>query len=270
MTTQVHPSAVIEEGADLGADTVVWAQTQIRRGASIGDACVIGRNVFIDAGVVVGARCKVQNNALLYHPARIGDGVFIGPGVVLTNDRFPRAVNPTGPSSRARTGIGRRDDRGRSIGRRGSDRARRRDDRTVGTRRSELHRDPGRPPFALVAGSPARRVGWVGRPAVRSTPVDGPTWACPVTAQEYVERDDSLTEADGTCTHRQADDRGRGACRGRPSAAHLAPSRRARRSPRSRPSSPNWSAVGTVLPSTPGRPRFTWRCSHSGSAPVTR
>ena len=196
MTTQLHPSAVIEEGADLGADTVVWAQTQIRRGASIGDACVIGRNVFIDADVVVGARCKVQNNALLYAPARIADGVFIGPGVVLTNDRFPRAVNPDGSLKSAEdwTSVGVTIEEGASVGAGATVLG----GLTIGAwalvaAGSTVTRDV--PPFALVAGAPARRIAWVGRAGHPLQPVTQGRWRCPETAQEYIERDDTLTEA---------------------------------------------------------------------------
>ena len=70
-----------------------------------GRRCVIGRSVFIDAGVVVGDNCKLQNNVLVYAPAVLESGVFIGPAAVLTNDRYPRAVNPDGsPKRRSTTG----------------------------------------------------------------------------------------------------------------------------------------------------------------------
>lgn len=62
----------------------------------IGDECIIGRNVYIDADVHIGNRVKIQNNALLYRGVTIADGVFIGPRVCLTNDRYPRAITPDG------------------------------------------------------------------------------------------------------------------------------------------------------------------------------
>ena len=78
----------------------------------LGENCIVGRGAYIGTGVVMGDNCKVQNYALVYEPARLGDGVFIGPAVVLTNDTYPRAVNPDGSlKSAARLGAGRRDDR---------------------------------------------------------------------------------------------------------------------------------------------------------------
>jgi len=92
----VHPLALVEEDVDIGAGTKIWAHAHIRRGARIGADCVIGSGVTVDLGVVLGNRCKVQNAALLYSGLRVGDGVFIGPAAVLTNDRVPRAVAPDG------------------------------------------------------------------------------------------------------------------------------------------------------------------------------
>jgi len=66
----------------------------VREGARIGDDCIIGRGAYVGAGVVLGNACKIQNYALVYEPARLGEGVFIGPAAVLTNDQFPRSVAP--------------------------------------------------------------------------------------------------------------------------------------------------------------------------------
>jgi UDP-2-acetamido-3-amino-2,3-dideoxy-glucuronate N-acetyltransferase len=92
----VHPAAVVEDGATLGEGTKVWANVQIRTGAHIGRNCIFGRNSFVDAGVTVGDHVKVQNNASLYEGVTIEDGVFVGPHVIFTNDKVPRAVTPTG------------------------------------------------------------------------------------------------------------------------------------------------------------------------------
>lgn len=86
----IHPSAVIGQG------TKIWDYTQIREKVVIGRNCVIGRNVYIGPGVVIGDNCKIQNNALIYEPALLEDGVFVGPAVVLTNDKNPRAINSNG------------------------------------------------------------------------------------------------------------------------------------------------------------------------------
>lgn len=93
---QVHPTATVEPGAILGVGVRVWHEAQIREHASIGDHTSIGKGAFIDSGVTVGANCKLQNYALLYRGCRLGDGVFVGPGVILTNDARPRAINHDG------------------------------------------------------------------------------------------------------------------------------------------------------------------------------
>lgn len=76
----------------------------MRRGAKIGADCIIGRGAFIDAEVVLGDRCKVQNLALVYHGVTAGNGVFIGPNAILTNDRFPVPKRLTADSRQRVTG----------------------------------------------------------------------------------------------------------------------------------------------------------------------
>lgn len=92
----IHPTAEIHESVFIPDSTRVWGYTQIRENVSIGENCIIGRNVYIGPGVVIGSNCKIQNNSLIYEPAILEDGVFVGPSVVLTNDRHPRAINPDG------------------------------------------------------------------------------------------------------------------------------------------------------------------------------
>lgn len=99
--SSVSDRARVAESARLGAGVRVWAEVTIREGAEIGAECIIGERAFIDAGVRVGRRCKIQNAALLYAPAVVEDGVFIGPGAILTNDRYPRAITPQGERAEA-------------------------------------------------------------------------------------------------------------------------------------------------------------------------
>ena len=93
---QIHPTASVEEGAEIGQNTRVWSNVQIRSGARVGRNCNLGRNCFVDLDVTVGDNVKVQNNASLYEGVHVADGAFIGPHVIFTNDRIPRAVNPDG------------------------------------------------------------------------------------------------------------------------------------------------------------------------------
>jgi UDP-2-acetamido-3-amino-2,3-dideoxy-glucuronate N-acetyltransferase len=93
---QIHPTADVSAEAVIGNGTVVWHHSQVREGARVGDKCVIGKGVYIDAGVLVGNCCKLQNSAFLFHGASVEDGVFLGPGTMLLNDRHPRAIKPDG------------------------------------------------------------------------------------------------------------------------------------------------------------------------------
>lgn len=92
----IHPSADVADGVTIGDGTKVWHLAQIRPGAQIGRECIVGRGVYVDAHVRIGNRVKVQNYVSIYEGVTIEDGVFIGPHVVFTNDKQPRAVNPDG------------------------------------------------------------------------------------------------------------------------------------------------------------------------------
>ncbi len=94
--TSIHPSATIEENVSVGDGTSIWHLVHVRQGARIGAECVISRGVFIDVGVQIGNRVKIQNYVSVYHGVTVDDGVFVGPNVVFTNDKRPRAINPDG------------------------------------------------------------------------------------------------------------------------------------------------------------------------------
>lgn len=87
----ISPSAIIDTGALIGANTKVWAFSHICKNAKIGSNCSIGEGVHIGPNVIVGDNCKIQNHSLIYEGVTIEDHVFIGPNVVTTNDPYPRA-----------------------------------------------------------------------------------------------------------------------------------------------------------------------------------
>ena len=87
----IHPTAVVDDSAEIGPGTVVWAHACILAGARIGSACRIGHAAFVDRGVRVGDRCVLHNKASVYRPVELGNDVFVGPHVVFANDPDPRA-----------------------------------------------------------------------------------------------------------------------------------------------------------------------------------
>ena len=96
MSFRVHPTAEVSEQASIGEGASIWHQAQVRERASIGEGCIIGKGAYIGADVTVGRNCKVQNYSCVYEGNTLEDGVFVGPEVVFTNDRYPRAINPDG------------------------------------------------------------------------------------------------------------------------------------------------------------------------------
>ncbi|OEU97517.1 hypothetical protein AN217_06135 [Streptomyces qinglanensis] len=185
------PGAQVSERAAVGDGSTVWELAQVREDAELGAECVIGRGAYVGAGVRIGDRCKLQNHALVYEPAVLGDGVFVGPAVVLTNDRAPRAVEPDGALKRAGDweAVGVTVDDGASLGARAVCVAPVRIGRWAMVAAGAVV-TADVPDFGLVAGVPARRVGWVGRSGVRLRPVpERPgEWECPRTGERYREQ----------------------------------------------------------------------------------
>lgn len=92
MTISIHPSAVVDEGADLGAGTRIWHFTHVCAGAVIGCNVSLGQNVYVGNSAVIGDNCKIQNNVSVYDNVVLQDDVFCGPSVVFTNVYNPRAA----------------------------------------------------------------------------------------------------------------------------------------------------------------------------------
>lgn len=197
---RVHASADVADDAQLGEGTSIWHLAQVREGAVLGENCIVGRGAYVGTGVRLGDNCKLQNYALVYEPAVLEDGVFIGPAVVLTNDLYPRSITPDGALKRGDDweAVGVTVRRGASIGARAVCVA----PVTIGAwalvaAGSVVVKDV--PDHALVAGVPARRLGWVGRAGVPLEAAGDGHWRCPETGERYTERDGALTrDADGT------------------------------------------------------------------------
>lgn len=187
MDVRIAQSADVDARASIGSGSVIWHLAQVREDAVLGAQCIVGRGAYIGAGVRMGDYCKIQNYALVYEPALLGKGVFIGPAAVLTNDHFPRAVTPDSSPKSAHdwvpVGVTIRD--GASIGA-----------RAVCVAPVEIGEwasvaagavvTTHVPAYALVAGVPARRIGWVGEAGVTLEEADEPgLFICPTTGAHY-------------------------------------------------------------------------------------
>ncbi len=149
-----HETAQIEENAKIGDGTRIWNHSQIRRNATVGERCNIGKNVYIDEDVVIGSGVKIQNNVSVYFGVTVEDDVFIGPAVTFTNDMYPRSFNEnwTVTDTIVR--------RGASIGANATVRC----GITLGEYcmvGSGSVVTKSVPAYALVAGNPAKQIGWV-------------------------------------------------------------------------------------------------------------
>lgn len=153
----IHPSAIVDEGARLGEGTRVWHFAHVCGGARIGAGCSLGQNVFVGNDVLIGDRVKIQNNVSVYDAVTLEDEVFCGPSMVFTNVYNPRAA------------VVRKDEYRRTLVRRGA---------TIGANATLVcgvtigehafiaagalvRQDVAA--YALMAGVPARQVGWISR-----------------------------------------------------------------------------------------------------------
>lgn len=94
MSVSIHPTAIIDEGAQIGDGTRIWHWTHVCSGARIGSGCSLGQNVFVGNDVAIGNNVKIQNNVSIYDTVRLEDDVFCGPSMVFTNVYNPRSAIP--------------------------------------------------------------------------------------------------------------------------------------------------------------------------------
>jgi UDP-2-acetamido-3-amino-2,3-dideoxy-glucuronate N-acetyltransferase len=181
MTCTIHPTAIVDDGAQIGDGSRIWHWVHISGGARIGERCSFGQNVFVGNDVVIGNNVKVQNNVSIYDAVTLEDDVFCGPSMVFTNVYNPRSA------------VTRKDEYRKTVIRKGA---------TLGANctivcgvsvgeyafvaaGAVINRDVK--PYALMAGVPARQVGWMSRHGERlPLPIAGEgTAVCPHTGKTY-------------------------------------------------------------------------------------
>jgi len=155
MTVTIHPTAIVDEGAQIGEGSRIWHWAHVCSGAHIGNSCSLGQNVFVGNDVVIGNNVKIQNNVSVYDAVQLEDDVFCGPSMVFTNVYNPRSA------------ITRKNEYRKTLVRRGA---------TLGANctivcgttigeyafigaGAVVNRDV--PAYALMLGVPARRRGWM-------------------------------------------------------------------------------------------------------------
>jgi UDP-2-acetamido-3-amino-2,3-dideoxy-glucuronate N-acetyltransferase len=177
----VHPSAIVDAGAQIGEGTRIWHWVHICGKAKIGKGCSFGQNVFVGNDVVIGDNCKVQNNVSIYDAVTLEDDVFCGPSMVFTNVYNPRSA-VTRKNEYRHTTVR----KGATLGANCTI--------VCGTTIGEyafigagavVNRDVK--PYALMVGVPARQVGWMSRYGARlDLPLEGTGEAvCPETGGIY-------------------------------------------------------------------------------------
>jgi UDP-2-acetamido-3-amino-2,3-dideoxy-glucuronate N-acetyltransferase len=189
----IHASAIVDPGAQIGAGTRVWHFVHVCSGARIGERCSLGQNVFVGNRVVIGNNVKIQNNVSVYDNVFLEDDVFCGPSMVFTNVYNPRSA------------VTRKDEYRDTVVRRGA---------TLGANctvvcgvtigehafvaaGAVVNRDVK--PFALMAGVPARQIGWMSAFGERvPLPFSGAgEYACPHTGDRYRLAGESLVRERG-------------------------------------------------------------------------
>ena len=189
MATTIHPTAIVDPGATIGDDCRIWHWVHISAGAVIGKGCSFGQNVYVGNKVLIGDNCKIQNNVSVYDAVTLEDDVFCGPSMVFTNVYNPRSA------------VVRRDEYRTTLVKKGA---------TLGANCTIVcgvtvgeHAFVGAgavinrnvKPYALMAGVPARQVGWMSAHGARlDLPLTGDAEAaCPDSGEHYVMKNGAVS-----------------------------------------------------------------------------
>ena len=196
----IASSADVSPEANIASTAVVWHLAQVREGATLGDNVIVGRGAYIGSGVHVGAGSKIQNYALVYEPALLAEGVFVGPGAILTNDKFPRAIDVDGKQKTQAdwTAVGVTVNRGASIGAGAILVAPLVIGEWAMVAAGALVTKDVRA-FSLVSGVPAQHTRWVGRSGAPLEPSmrNDNHFRCPLTGEVFLFREGILTPVKG-------------------------------------------------------------------------
>ena len=189
MNYQVHETAIVDEGAQIGSGSRVWQWVHVCGGAKIGSGVSLGQNVFVGNKVVIGDKCKIQNNVSVYDNVYLEEGVFCGPSMVFTNVYNPRSLierkdkyRDTFVKKGATLGANCTIVCGATIG----------EYAFIGAG-AVVNKDV--PPYALMVGVPARQIGWMSEYGEKlDLPVTGNTQTtCEYTGQKYQLKDSQVT-----------------------------------------------------------------------------
>jgi UDP-2-acetamido-3-amino-2,3-dideoxy-glucuronate N-acetyltransferase len=188
MGKTIHPTAIIDEGVSIGADTKIWHFCHIMAGASIGQNCILGQNVFVGNYVFIGDNVKIQNNVSLYSGLTCEDDVFVGPSVVFTN-----IVNP-------RSEVNRKSEFKKTLVKKGA---------TLGANSTILcgitvgkyafigagavvTKDI--PDYALVVGNPSKLTGWMSQAGAKLSFNEKGVGICSLTREKYQLKNNTVSK----------------------------------------------------------------------------
>jgi UDP-2-acetamido-3-amino-2,3-dideoxy-glucuronate N-acetyltransferase len=188
MTTNIHPSAIVDEGAEIGENSRIWHFVHVCGGAKIGKGVSLGQNVFVGNQVIIGDFCKVQNNVSVYDNVTLEEGVFCGPSMVFTNVYNPRAL------------VERKSEYRNTLVKKGA---------TLGANCTVVcgvtvgeyafvgagalvNKDVG--PYAMMVGIPAKQIGWMSEYGEKiPLPINGEgKYTCKQTGRVYILKQNQL------------------------------------------------------------------------------